>query len=136
MIRRSFPRRVSEKRLKANGGKMFSTIRRSSKPIPQVNISAKARRDARYRKVISSPRWKALRGKVWARMQEHAGPSWSVVLCECGCGQTMTSISEMQLAHLTYSRFGHELETDVQGQTKWCNAKEAALRGKRIRRTA
>jgi hypothetical protein len=48
----------------------------------------------------------------------------------------MESISEMQLAHLTYARFGHELETDVQGQTKWCNAKEAALRGKRIRRTA
>lgn len=134
MIRRSYPRRVSEKRLKANGGKMFSTIRRSTKSIPQVNVAAKAKRDARYQKVISSPRWKALRLKVWARMWKR-DDSGIVRRCEA-CGVPLYELSEMQLAHLTYARFGEELDTDVQGQCKNCNQAEAALRGKRIRRSA
>ena len=46
MIRHSSPRRVSEKRLKANGGKMFSTIAPSSKRI-RPNKEKKAKNFAR-----------------------------------------------------------------------------------------
>lgn len=109
-------------------------LKRGTKKIPQSNPEAKARRDARYRKVISSPRWKALRRKVWERMRKR---DWrgDVRRCE-NCGKALYWMSEMQLAHLTYARFGKELDSDVQGQCKQCNQTEAALRGKRIRRSA
>lgn len=132
---RSFIPRASAKTLAKNGGKMFSTVKRSIKPIPQVNAVAKAKRDARYRKVISSSRWKALRRKVWERMIVKRDDPGIVRRCE-NCGVPLYELKEMQLAHLTYARFGHELDSDVEGQCKNCNQTEAALRGKRIRRSA
>lgn len=122
---------ISAKKLKKLGGKMpWSSITSPKKPIRKVNPVAKAKREKRYRKVLSSPRWKALRLKVWERTWK-AGEH----CCEA-CGLILESISDMQLAHLTYARFGKELDEDVQGQCKQCNQTEAALRGKRIRRTA
>lgn len=120
--------RVSVKRLAKNGGKMFSTVRRSLKPIPQVNVSAKAKRDKRYRKALSSAHWKFLRLQTW----EKAGPDH---ICEY-CGDPIQYFADMQLAHKTYARLGRELPEDVALNHRWCNSREAALRGKRIRRTA
>lgn len=67
MIRRSYPRRVSEKRLKANGGKMFSTVPRSTKAIRQVNPTAKAKRKAGYRKMLSGKEYRSARAEAMKR---------------------------------------------------------------------
>jgi hypothetical protein len=131
MKRSQPPRKLSLKKLKSLGGRVpYSSITKKPKALKKVNPIAKAKRDKRYKAHLSSAYWKALRRKVWGRTWvagEHC--------CEA-CGLILESISDMQLAHLTYARFGKELDTDVQGQCRQCNESEAALRGKRIRRTA
>lgn len=132
MMKRTPVRRVSAKRLKANGGKMFSTITSAPKKrIRSVNPEAKAKREARYRKVLSSPRWKALRRERWEMVLRMFG----VGTCE-NCGALLPSLTDAHLGHRTYARFGHELIEDVEIDCPKCNQTEAALRGKRIRRTA
>ena len=42
-----------------------SWLQRGTKPIPQVNPAAKARRESRYKKALSSAHWKALRKQVF-----------------------------------------------------------------------
>ena len=60
--RSTFIRRISKKKLAANGGKVpFSTIKPSSKRIPQVNVEAAARRRARNAKRMRGPEYKAAR---------------------------------------------------------------------------
>lgn len=128
-------RRISEKRLKANGGKVpFSTLTSPKKAIRKVNPERQAKRKAGYRKHLASFYWKALRQKVWKRTFLDIPDGWGGHFCEA-CGNLLESIADMQLAHLTYARFGKELDEDVQGQCKQCNQTEAALRGKRIVRT-
>lgn len=106
-------------------------LKRGTKSIPKVNATAKAKRDARYRKVISSPRWKALRRERWEMVLKMFG----VGTCE-NCGALIESLSKAHLGHRTYARFGHELIDDVEIDCPPCNTAEAALRGKRIRRSA
>jgi hypothetical protein len=66
--RSTFIKRISDKRLKANGGKMpFSTIPRSSKPIPQVNVHKQAKRKAGYRKILSGKEYKSARAEALVR---------------------------------------------------------------------
>lgn len=65
--RSTFIRRISKKKLAANGGKMFSTIAPSSKRIPQVNVEATARRRARNAKRMRGPEYKAARAGAMER---------------------------------------------------------------------
>jgi 5-methylcytosine-specific restriction endonuclease McrA len=84
-------------------------LARGTKPIPKRNETATAKRQARYKKALSSAHWKALRKQVFA---EQGG------LCVCG-QEPMTTLD-----HLTYFRLGHELREDVQGLGDVCNARE------------
>lgn len=107
-------------------------IARSTKPIarrvrpPKVNARRKAKREKRYKAHLSSAYWKNLRREIWVTTERP--------MCE-QCGESV-EYEDYQLGHLTYARFGHEWPEDVAIQHKWCNAREAALRGKRIRRSA
>lgn len=124
MIRRSFLKRGKPPQRKA-------WFKRSTKPIPQVNVEAKAKRDKRYRAHLSSAYWKKLRRERWEMVLKMFG----VGTCE-NCGALIESLSGAHLGHRTYARFGHELIDDVEIDCPPCNTGEAALRGKRIRRTA
>jgi hypothetical protein len=82
---------------------------RGTKPLPRVNPRQKAARDARYKKALASPHWKALRKQVFA--EQHG---------LCVCGQEPMTV----LDHLTYARLGHELREDVQGLGPICDRRE------------
>lgn len=135
MIRRSPLKRmksISAKKLKKLGGKMpFSTITAPKKAIRKVNPVAKAKREKRYKSHLSSAYWKALRRERWEMVLRMYGDG----TCE-NCGGPIETLSKAHLAHLTYARFGHELIEDVRINCPYCNTAEAALRGKRIRRSA
>lgn len=106
-------------------------LKRSTKPIRKVNPVAKAKREKRYKAHLSSAYWKALRRERWEVVLRMYGDG----TCE-NCGGPIVSLSEAHLGHRTYARFGHELIEDVEIDCPRCNMEEAALRGKRIRRTA
>lgn len=110
---------------------------KTRKPIPKVNLKAKARRDASYRKYMGSKEWKALRLKVFERdgfrciykrpwdpriesLDEYAEMSDARLRC--------TEVDESRTGrglicdHLTYARFRHELLTDLRTLCKNHNA--------------
>lgn len=85
-------------------------LARGTKPIRAVNPIAKAKREKRYKKAISSPHWKALRKQVF---EEQGG------LCICG-QEPMTTLDHIN----SYMRLGKELREDVRGLGARCNAIE------------
>ena len=106
-------------------------LKRSTKRIRKVNPVAKAKRDKRYKSHLKSAYWKALRLRMWQERLEDIGLEYLVRRCE-ECYGPIEDFADMQLAHVSYARFGHELPEDVALNHKWCNSKEAALRGRRI----
>lgn len=110
--------------------KRFSSLSRSTKPIrrrkpiPKVNVERQAKKRHRYESHLKSAYWKALRLQVWERISAlHKTRG----ICEA-CGRFIESIKAMQCAHLTYSHFGKERLSDVQGQCRDCNMAERKSR--------
>jgi 5-methylcytosine-specific restriction endonuclease McrA len=74
------------------------------------------RRD--YEDELKSPRMRALRLVVFAR---------DGYLCQ-SCARAGAETEATDLAHLTYERFGAELETDLEASCSACNQGERAAR--------
>jgi hypothetical protein len=64
---RSFIARASAKTLAKNGGKMFSTVKRSTEPIPQMNVEATKKRRARNAKRMRGKEYQEARAGAIVR---------------------------------------------------------------------
>lgn len=91
----------------------------SKKRIPRVNAKRQAKKLKRYKAALSNPHAKAQKKRIAIRSQG---------ICECGCGIPFTTDDPMQRGHLTYTRLGNELDSDVIAIRRSCNLAERLLR--------
>lgn len=81
-------------------------MRRSTKPLPQVNPRQQAARQERYKAYLSSPAWRARRKEALERAghrcEEHVRT-----------GERCPETKRLTVHHRTYARFGAELPKDL-----------------------
>lgn len=144
MKRSSPPRRISAKKLQANGGRApFSSIAaKPKKPIAKRGAK-RAKREAKYKAYLASPAWKKLRLAVFERdgfrcvtrlfapvvAAVYYPPEFEVKREKDGSASyRCTNEDESRTGkglicdHLTYARFGHENLEDLATRCASCNA--------------
>lgn len=123
--RRSFLKRSPIKN-RGKSPRRSGFLKRSSAPIPKSNPVAQAKRQKRYKKALSNAHARAQRKMLLLRCNG---------ICE-KCGLPFTEDDPMERSHITYARFGNELDTDVQGWHRSENRMERAMRRGQLRKSA
>jgi hypothetical protein len=102
-------KKISDKKLKTLGRLPFSTITQKPTKVKKVNTKAKAKRTARYRKMLASKEYRAAKAEAMERAGGRCEHTWFDYNTRNLCWAT----EDLQAHHLRYPKTRPLASTDL-----------------------